>query len=150
MHKFFCNYNNLTEKYELSLSRGNLFSTRATVQAEGTLLPQIKNDLQGLYENIVLIKESEKDESRLNRLDETELMVSNLYYSLFASPMELAQNKSIQNSQALSNALELVNQLERNINIPEYNRLVGLIKNNLLMLQVKSTTNSSIFYSDDD
>ena len=150
MHKFFCNYNNLTEKYELSLSRGNLFSTRATVQAEGTLLPQIKNDLQGLYENIVLIKESEKDESRLNRLDETELMVSNLYYSLFASPMELAQNKSIQNSQALSNALELVNQLERNINIPEYNRLVGLIKNNLLMLQVKPTTNSSIFYSDDD
>lgn len=134
MHKFFCNYNNLTEKYELSLSKNNLFSNKATMQAENTLLPQIRSDIQALYENIVLLKESEKDENKLNRLDETELMVSNLYYSLFASPLELANNKSTENNQILLHSLEIVNSLEKNINIPEYNRLVTLIKNNLQLL----------------
>ena len=85
MHKFFCNYNNLTGKYELSQSKSNLFSNRAYMQAENTLLPQIKQDIQALYENIVMLKEKETNENRLNRLDETELMVSNLYYSLFAA-----------------------------------------------------------------
>lgn len=138
MHKFFCNYNNLTEKYELSLSRNNLFSNKTTMQAENTLLPQIRQDIQELYENIVLLKEIETIEERLNSLDETELMVSNLYYSLFASPLELAENKPSQNDQVLQNSLELINSLERNINIPEYNRLVNLIKNNLELLLVKS------------
>lgn len=134
MHKFFCIYNNLTEKYELSLYRNNIFSNKTTIQAERTLLPQIKQDVQSLYENIVILKESEKNEDKLNRLDETELMVSNLYYSLFASPLELADNKQTQNTNALQKSLELVNNLEKNINIPEYNRLVTLIKNNLQLL----------------
>ena len=81
-----------------------------------------------------ITKESEKNEDKLNRLDETELMVSNLYYSLFASPLELADNKQTQNKNALQKSLELVNNLEKNINIPEYNRLVTLIKNNLQLL----------------
>ena len=101
MHKFFCNYNNLTGKYELSQSKNYLFSNKSYMQAENTLLPQIKQDIQSLYENIVLLKESETDENKLNRLDETELMVSNLYYSLFASPLELAQDKSLTNSNIL-------------------------------------------------
>lgn len=135
MHKFFCNYNILTGKYELAQAKNNFFSNKSTIQAENTLLPQIKEDLQLLYENIVLLKEKENDENRLNRLDETELMVSNLYYSLFASPLELAHNKQSENDKILLNSLELINQLERNINIPEYNRIVMLIKNNLELLK---------------
>ena len=134
MHKFFCSYNNLTEKYELTLAKNNIFTNKATVQAENTLLPQIRQDIQNLYENIVLLKENEKDEDRLNRLDETELMVSNLYYSLFASPLDLAEKETNNNQQILQASLELINNLEKNINIPEYNRLVGLIKNNLILL----------------
>lgn len=137
MHKFFCNFNILTGKYELALAKNTLFSNKATIQAENTLLPQIRSDIQALYENIVLLKETEKEENRLNRLDETELMISNLYYSLFASPLELAENKSSQEVDILQKSLELVNQLERNINIPEYNRLVMLIKNNLELLRTK-------------
>lgn len=134
MHKFFCNYNNLTGKYELSLSRGNLFSNKTMMQAENTLLPQIRNDLQSLYENIILLKENEKEEDKLNILDETELMISNLYYSLFASPLELAQEKQNTNEQILQNSLKLLNSLEKNINIPEYNRQITLIRNNLELL----------------
>ena len=134
MHKFFCNFNNLTGKYELSLARGNFFSNKAMVQAENTLLPQIRNDLQALYENIILLKESESVEDRLNILDETELMISNLYYSLFASPLELAQEKQNTNEQILQNSIMLLNSLEKNINIPEYNRQIMLIKNNLELL----------------
>ena len=91
MHKFFCNYNILTQKYELTNMRG--FKSMTTIQAENTLLPEIKQTIQQLYENIVLIKEEEKDEERLNLLDETELMISNLYYSLFATPLELIEEK---------------------------------------------------------
>ena len=134
MHKFFCNYNNLTEKYELSLSRNNFFFNKSMVQAENTLLPQIKNDIQSLYENIVLLKENEKDEDKLNCLDETELMISNLYYSLFASPLELIEHKTFEQEKTLQYSLQLANQLEKNINIPEYNRLISLIKNNLIVL----------------
>lgn len=134
MHKFFCNYNNLTEKYELSLSRNNFFFNKSMVQAENTLLLQIKNDIQSLYENIVLLKENEKDEDKLNCLDETELMISNLYYSLFASPLELIEHKTFEQEKTLQYSLQLANQLEKNINIPEYNRLISLIKNNLIVL----------------
>ena len=104
------------------------------VQAENTLLPQIKNDIQSLYENIVLLKENEKDEDKLNCLDETELMISNLYYSLFASPLELIEHKTFEQEKTLQYSLQLANQLEKNINIPEYNRLISLIKNNLIVL----------------
>ena len=135
MHKFFCNFNNLTQKYELSLVKNNFFFSKSTIQAENTLLPQIKSDIQNLYENIVLLKENETDENKLNILDETELMVSNLYYSFFAAPLELIENKTSQKNLVLQNSFELINSLEKNINIPEYNRLVSLVKNNLLLIQ---------------
>ena len=133
MHKFFCNYNKLTERYELAKSQSFVFSPKVNVQAENTLLPQIKNNLQALYEQIVLLKEGQTNEEKLTILDETELLISNLYYSLFASPLNLAETNPIDSS-ALKRAIELALLLERDINIPEYNRLIVLIKNNLQRL----------------
>ena len=57
MHKFFLNYNNLTEKYELSLYKGNFFNNKINIQTEKTLLPEIQKDIQNLYETVVSIKE---------------------------------------------------------------------------------------------
>ena len=134
MHKFFCSYNKLTERYELTKSQGFIFNSRVNIQAENTLLPQIKSNLQGLYEQIVILKENEKDENKLNILDETELLISNLYYSLFASPLELTQSNKTASGQELKNAMELISLLERDVNIPEYNRMTLLIRNNLSRL----------------
>ena len=134
MHKFFCNYNKLTERYELTKSQGIMFNTRVNIQAENTLLPQIRSNLQNLYEIIVRIKENEKSEDRLNILDETELLISNLYYSLFQSPLELPEKNTSLSGQEIKNALDLISFLERDINIPEYNRMSLLIKNNLIRL----------------
>ena len=134
MHKFFCNYNSLTERYELSKSQGVMFSPRVNVQAENTLLPQIKANLQSLYEIIVVLKENEKEEDRLTILDETELLLANLYYSLFASPLELPAEKKTLSGNEITSAINLVSLLERDINIPEYNRMALLIKNNLSRL----------------
>lgn len=134
MHKFFCNYNSLTERYELSKSQGVMFSPRVNVQAENTLLPQIKANLQSLYEIIVVLKENEKEEDRLTILDETELLLANLYYSLFASPLELPTEKKTLSGNEITSAINLVSLLERDINIPEYNRMALLIKNNLSRL----------------
>lgn len=145
MHKFFCNYNLLTEKYELSLSRSNLFNNKIKVQAENSLLTEIQKDIQSLYENIVIIKDKIKDEDNLLLLDKTELMISNLYYSLFASPLELPDNK--QNINEIKNLVQksitLINKIESEINIPEYNRLANLIKNNLQCI-FNSLTSSNI------
>ncbi len=128
MHKFFCNYNILTQKYELTNMSG--FKNPTTIQAENTLLPEIKRDIQMLYENIVLIKEEEKDEARLNLLDETELMISNLYYSLFATPLDLIDEKTTTKA-SLKVCLTLIGNLLKAINIPEYSRLCQLIQNNI-------------------
>ncbi len=127
MHKFFCSYNILTQKYELTNMRG--FKSMTTIQAENTLLPEIRQNIQLLYENIVLLKEQEKDEARLNLLDETELMISNLYYSLFETPLELIEEKS--KNASLKVCIELIGNLLKTINIPEYSRLCMLIQNNL-------------------
>lgn len=133
MHKFFCSYNNLTERYELTKSQG-MFCTKVNTLAEKTLLTEIKVNLQKLYELIVKIKENEKDENKLIILDETELLISNLYYSLFASPLDLPQNKTATTGLELTEAINITSFLQRDINIPEYNRMIMIIKNNLLML----------------
>lgn len=137
MHKFFCNFNPLTQKYELSQVRNNvrgLFSSKVTSQAESNLMSDIKSLLQELYVNIVLVKEKESNEGRLNTLDETELLISNLYYSFFASPLELPQQNMTATGSELAKALELVGRLEKLINIPEYNRLASIIRNNISSL----------------
>lgn len=136
MHKFFLNYNNLTEKYELSLYKGNFFNNKINIQAEKTLLPEIQKDIQNLYETVVSIKEIIKDEDNLLILDKTELMISNLYYSIFASPLELVDKEISPNKikEYLQNALSVITKIESEINIPEYNRLASLIKNNLQII----------------
>ena len=133
MHKFFCNYNNLTERYELSKSQGFVFG-KVNAQAENVLLGQIKENMQSLYNLIALLKENEKEEKRLEILDESELLLSNLYYSLFASPFELSTETRPLSGSEFKEALALISILERDINIPEYNRLILLIKNNLSRL----------------
>lgn len=132
MHKFFCNYNSLTEKYELSLNRNMLFSPRINVMAENTLLPEIKKLLQEIYDNILLLKENITDEDQLKTLDNNELLLSNLYYSLFASPLELNSPSQMQGTikDILSNTIGKVSSLIEKINIPEYNRLASLMLNN--------------------
>ncbi len=130
MHKFFCNYNNLTERYELMSNNRNVFRNNAQIQAENTLLPKVRDDIQSLYENIVLLKEKEKDEERLGILDETELLISNLYYSLFASPLELVEGNE-KTEATYNKCKELIYELLKFINIPEYSRLCELIKNNI-------------------
>ena len=145
MHKFFCNYNLLTEKYELSLSRSNLFNNKIKVQAENSLLTEIQKDIQSLYENIVIIKDKIKDEANLLLRDKQETIISNLSYSLFASPLELPDNE--QNVNEIKNLVQksitLINKIESEINIPEYNRLANLIKNNLQCI-FNSLTSSNI------
>lgn len=132
MHKFFCNFNPLTQKFELVSSTKNAFFRNNTViQEENNLISQIKNDIQQLYENIVFLKEREENEDTLNLLDETELLISNLYYSLFESPLELVEGKKEGDKEKCK---LLINNLIQKINIPEYNRLCNLIKNNLEQL----------------
>ena len=137
MHKFFCSFNQFTQKYELTQSKPNnnwLFGARINAQTENTLLGEIKSLLQEIYFNIVLVKEKETNENRLNLLDETELLISNLYYSLFASPLELPERGKSTTGTELPQTLELVGKLEKAINIPEYNRIATIIRNNISSL----------------
>ena len=136
MHKFFCNFNELTQKYELSQNKNSFISIFNNVdnQAQNTLLTEIKSLLQELYQLIILVKEKETADNRLSILDETELLISNLYYSLFASPLELPpQNLTISGNE-LPKALQIVGNLEKLINIPEYIRLASIIINNISFL----------------
>lgn len=132
MHKFFCNYNSLTEKYELSLNKNMLFNQKINVLAENTLLPEIKNTLQQLYDNTILLKEKISDDEKLKILDESELLISNLYYSLFSSPLNIDENTDNQADikTILVKCVEETSELEAKVNIPEYNRLCMLLKNN--------------------
>lgn len=133
MHKFFCNYNNLTEQYELSINRNTLFPNKVSTQGENDMLEDVKNNIQILYEYIVELKNLLKDNENLSSLDETELLLSNLYYSLFSSPMDLKQTENDKSSakEILAKAIEIASYLDKKINIPEYNRLARIITNNL-------------------
>lgn len=140
MHKFFCNYNNLTERYELSLNNRSPFSLKINVLAERTLLPEIKELLQGVYDNTTLLKSQMGDEDSLKMLDNAELLVANLYYSLFASPLELNDPpRTITNRELLAETIEKLSLLGEKINIPEYNRSVEIIKNTFQNLLNKQT-----------
>ena len=140
MHKFFCNYNNLTERYELSLNNHSPFSLKINVLAERTLLPEIKELLQSVYDNTTLLKSQMGDEDSLKILDNAELLVANLYYSLFASPLELNDTpRAITNRELLTETIEKLSLLGEKINIPEYNRSVEIIKNTFQNLLNKQT-----------
>lgn len=131
MHKFFCNYNNLTERQELGLSKGLMIGKVASM-AENTLLPQIKSLMQELYTVISSIKEVDKTEDRQDNLDQSELLLSNLFYSLFASPLDIQENSSQDELKSLyQKGISLASEIEKLINIPEYNRTIGIVKSNL-------------------
>lgn len=131
MHKFFCNYNNLTERQELGLGRGLVLNKVASM-AENTLLPEIKSLMQELYTLLTQIKEVDKTESRQDSLDQSELLLSNLFYSLFASPLDIQENSSQDEVKSLyQRGILLTSEIEKLINIPEYNRTIGIIKSNL-------------------
>lgn len=131
MHKFFCNYNNLTEKQELGLGKGLVLNKVASM-AENTLLPEIKSLMQELYTLLVQIKEVDKTESRQDSLDQSELLLSNLFYSLFASPLDIQESNSQDEVKSLyQRSILLTSEIEKLINIPEYNRTIGIIRNNL-------------------
>ena len=132
MHKFFCSYNSLTERYELSLNRNNPFKSNVNIQAQNTLLPQLRELLQVVYDNLQILKEMPALEENLQKLSESELLLSNLYYSLFASPLELNDKQTtLSPAELLTETLEKLTQLEQKINIPEYNRLARMIKDTL-------------------
>lgn len=132
MHKFFCNYNNLTERYELSLNRNNIFAVKINSEEEKSIMEEIQNQIQTLYELTTQIKDLTKDEESLGIVNETELLISNLYYSFFANPLELSEDKKEDRELKvlLTKAIETANNLEKIVNIPEYNRLVNMIGNN--------------------
>ena len=131
MHKFFCNYYLLTEKYELAQAKGLMVGKVATM-AENTLLPEIRNLMQELYTTLTAIKEIDKTEERQDTLDQTELLLSNLFYSLFSTPLDLKENDEKSEMKALyQKGILLASEIEKLINIPEYNRSIGIIKTNL-------------------
>lgn len=131
MHKFFCNYNNLTERHELGLSKGLMLNKVASM-AENSLLPQIKSLMQELNNLLIQIKDNDKTESRQDALDQSELLLSNLFYSLFASPMEIEESSSQEDLKPLyQKGILIASEIEKLINIPEYNRTIGIIKSNL-------------------
>lgn len=140
MHKFFCNYNHLSEKFELSTNKSNFLVNKLNVQEENLLMEQIKNYIQSLYEIITEIKEEEKDADNISLINETELLISNIYYSFFASPLELPakEKEDVEIKKLLTKAIEISNNLEKIINIPEYNRLAMMIRNNLQLLLDKN------------
>ncbi len=136
MHKFFCNYNNITEKYELSHNKANIFNVRINAEEENNIMQEIQNGIQNLYDLITKIKDYYKDDENLALLNETELLLSNLYYSFFASPLQLTEEnkENVELKSLLTKAFEEANNLEKLINIPEYNRLIEIIANNLQVL----------------
>ena len=137
MHKFFCSYNNLTERYELTKSQSVLLNPKINTQAKQTILTEIQTSIQQLYSIIVILKENEQLEKRLDILDETELLISNLHYSIFSSPIELTTQKNHTDERTIDDAINIVSSIEKDININEYNRITAIIKNNLL--QIKTT-----------
>lgn len=136
MHKFFCNYNKLTEKYELSTNKGNIFNVKISAEDENSIMQEIRNTIQNIYELTLEIKELSKDNENLSLINETELLISNLYYSFFASPLELPSENERKNEikALLAKAIEEAGNLEKIVNIPEYNRLVNIIRNNFQVL----------------
>ena len=137
MHKFFCNYNNLTEKYELTKNKSFVFNTNVNIAAENNMLEEIRNEIQSLYDLIVNLKEKTRDNDLLNLVNETELLISNLYYSFFASPLELPSEKTenLSEKEILTKSLDISLSLEKKINIPEYNRLCHIIIEQLRNIQ---------------
>ena len=134
MHKYFFRHNNLTEKNEIS-KNGNIFSQ--ILSSQSTEMNQLKITLQNLYNLVVIAKEKADKDEFIDRLCKVELLVSNLYYSFFASPLELPEKSSsdLDFKGLILQAIETSKNLIEQINIPEENRtalIINLDLQNLL------------------
>ncbi len=134
MHKYFFRHNNLTEKNEIS-KNGNIFSQ--ILSSQSTEMNQLKITLQKLYNLVVIAKEKADKDEFIDRLCKVELLVSNLYYSFFASPLELPEKSSsdLDFKGLILQAIETSKNLIEQINIPEENRtalIINLDLQNLL------------------
>ena len=118
MHKYFFRHNNLTEKNEIS-KNGNIFSQ--ILSSQSTEMNQLKITLQNLYNLVVIAKEKADKDEFIDRLCKVELLVSNLYYSFFASPLELPEKSSsdLDFKGLILQAIETSKNLIEQINIPE-------------------------------
>ena len=98
---------------------------------------QLKTTLQKLYNLVVIAKEKADKDEFIDRLCKVELLVSNLYYSFFASPLELPEKSSsdLDFKGLILQAIETSKNLIEQINIPEENRtalIINLDLQNLL------------------
>lgn len=124
----------MTEKNEIS-KNGNIFSQ--ILSSQSTEMNQLKITLQKLYNLVVIAKEKADKDEFIDRLCKVELLVSNLYYSFFASPLELPEKSSsdLDFKGLILQAIETSKNLIEQINIPEENRtalIINLDLQNLL------------------
>lgn len=131
MHKYFFKLNNLTENQELYKTSSFVCGLSATKGLE-----KIKQNIQDLYNNVIWAKEQVQTDSQTDQLCKIELLISNLYYSFFQSPLNLPEKNSITLSfkDLLVKAIEISKNLIESINIPEQNRVAYLINLNLQTL----------------
>ena len=124
----------MTEKNEIS-KNGNIFSQ--ILSSQSTEMNQLKITLQKLYNLVVIAKEKADKDEFIDRLCKVELLVSNLYYSFFASPLELPEKSpsDLDFKGLILQAIETSKNLIEQINIPEENRtalIINLDLQNLL------------------
>ena len=124
----------MTEKNEIS-KNGNIFSQ--ILSSQSTEMNQLKTTLQKLYNLVVIAKEKADKDEFIDRLCKVELLVSNLYYSFFASPLELPEKSpsDLDFKGLILQAIETSKNLIEQINIPEENRtalIINLDLQNLL------------------
>lgn len=130
MHKFFLKHNILLEKDEIGKTSAvfcqSLSKTCSCMQS-------LKKTLQSLYNVVVLAKEKAYADEQVDLLCKVELLTSNLYYSFFASPLDLPEKNSSSSSlkELVSKAIEISTELIEKINMPEENRLANIINLNL-------------------
>ena len=130
MHKFFLKHNILLEKDEIGKT-SSVFCQ--SLSNNSNSMQNLKETLQSLYNYVVLAKEKATTDNQIDLLCKIELLTSNLYYSFFASPLDLPEKSS--SSQTLKElvykAIEFSTVLIETINIPEENRIANIINLNL-------------------
>lgn len=130
MHKFFLKHNILLEKDEIGRTSAVFCQSLSN---NSNSMQNLKETLQSLYYYVVLAKEKATTDNQIDLLCKIELLTSNLYYSFFASPLDLPEKSS--SSQTLKElvykAIEFSTVLIETINIPEENRIANIINLNL-------------------
>ena len=130
MHKFFLKHNILLEKDEIGRTSAVFCQSLSN---NSNSMQNLKETMQSLYNYVVLAKEKAYADEQVDLLCKVELLTSNLYYSFFASPLDLPEKNSSSSSlkELVSKAIEISTELIEKINMPEENRLVNIINLNL-------------------